>query len=287
MCEEFVAAMQGEFEMSMMGDLTYFLGLQVKQLKLGTFLSQSKYYFDLLKKFKIEDCKEAATPIATNCLMDGSLVYLTASRPNIQFGVCLCARFQSNPKESHFKAAKQILKYLKGTTNVGLWYPNESNIVLSGFSDSNYAGCKLDKKSTSGTCHLLGSSLISWNSKKQACVVLSTVEAEYIAAGHACAQSIWLKHQLMDYGVKLEKVPLYCDNTSAINLTKNPIQHSKTKHIEIRHHFIRDHIEKGDIEIVFVKTENQLADLFTKSLARDRFNKLRTELGILDMKNVC
>ena len=91
----------------------------------------------------------------------------------------------------------------------------------------------------------------------------------------------------MDSGVKLEKVPLYCDNTSAINLTKNPIQHSKTKHIEIRHHFIRDHIEKGDIEIVFVKTENQLADLFTKSLARDRFNKLRTELGILDMKNVC
>ena len=131
MCEEFVAAMQGEFEMSMMGELTYFLGLQVKQLKHGTFLSQLKYCFDLLKKFKMEDCKEAATPIATNCLMDadeagnqvdstkyrgliGSLLYLTASRPDIQFGLCLCARFQSNPKESHFKAAKWILKYLKG-----------------------------------------------------------------------------------------------------------------------------------------------------------------------------
>jgi len=131
------------------------------------------------------------------------------------------------------------------------------------------------------------SSLISWNSKKQPCVALSTTEAEYIAVGHACAQSIWLKHQLMDYGVKLEKVPLYCDNTSAIYLTKNPIQHSKTKHIEIKHHFIRDHIQKGDIEIMFVKTENQLADLFTKPLASDRFNKLRTELGVLDMKNIC
>jgi len=304
MCEEFVAAMQGEFEMSMMSELTYFLGLQVKQLKHGTFLSQSKYCFDLLKKFKMEDCKDTATPIAINYLMDadeagnqvdstkfrgliGSLLYLTASRPDIQFGVCLCARFQSNPKESLFKAAKQIFKCLKGTTNVGLRYPNESNIVLSGFSDSDYAGCKLDRKSTSGTCHLLGSSLISWNSKKQACVALSTAEAKYIEAGHACAQSIWLKHQLIDYGVKLEKVPLYCDNTSAINLTKNSIQHSKTKHIEIRYHFIRDHIQKGDIEIMFVKTENQLANLFTKPLARDRFNKLRTELGILDMKNVC
>jgi len=145
----------------------------------------------------------------------------------------------------------------------------------------------LDRKNTSGICHLLGSSLISWNSKKQACVALSIAEVEYIVDGHACAQSIWLKHQLMDYGVKLEKVPLYCDNTSAINLTKNPIQHSKTKHIEITHHFIRDHIQKGDIEIMFVKIENQLVDLFTKPLASERCNKLRTELGILDMKNVC
>jgi len=170
------------------------------------------------------------------------LLYHTASRPDIQFGVCLCARFQANPKESHFKAAKRILKYLKGTTNVGLWYPCDSNISFSGFSDSDYVECKLDRKSISGTCHLLGSCLISWNSKKQVCVALSTAEAEYSAVGHRCAQIIWLKHQLLDYGVRLSKVPLYCDNTSAINLTKNPIQHSKTKHIEIRHHFIRDHV---------------------------------------------
>ena len=116
-------------------------------------------------------------------------------------------------------------------------------------------------------------------------MALSTAEVEYIAVGYGCAQIIWLKHQLLDYGVKLSMVPLYCDNTSAINLTKNPIQHSKTKHIEISHHFIHDHVQKGDCEIKFVKTENQLADLFTKPLARDRFNKLRIELGILDIKN--
>ena len=117
-------------------------------------------------------------------------------------------------------------------------------------------------------------------------MALSTTEAEYIALEHGCAQIIWLKHQLLDYDVKVSKVPLYCDNTSAINLTKTPIQDSKTKHIEIRHYFIRDHVQKGDCEIQFVESENQLAVLFTKPLARDRFNKLRTELGILDMKNV-
>ena len=113
----------------------------------------------------------------------GSLPYLTTSRPDIHFGVCLCARFQANPKESHLKVAKKILKYLKGTTNVGLWYPCDSNITLSGFSDSDYAVCKLDRKSTSGTCHLLSSSLISWNNIKRACVVLSTTEVEYIVVG--------------------------------------------------------------------------------------------------------
>ena len=183
MCNEFVAAMQGEFKMSMMGEITYFLGLQVKQLKQGTFISQSKYYFNLLKKFELENCKEVVTPTTTNYLMDldevgqqvdstkhkgltGSLLDLITSRPTIQFSVCLYARFQSNLKESHYKDAKGILKYLKGTINVGLWYPSNSKITLSGFSNFDYASCKLDRKIISGTCHLLGSSLISWNRKK-------------------------------------------------------------------------------------------------------------------------
>ena len=122
----------------------------------------------------------------------GSLLYLTASRPNIMFSVCLCARFQANPKESHFNAAKRIMKYLQGTTNVGLWYPSEVSLNLVGYSDSDFAGCKIDRKSISRTCHLLGSSLISWYSKKQACVALSTAEVEYIVAGSCCAQSLWI-----------------------------------------------------------------------------------------------
>jgi len=157
--------------MSMMGELSFFLGLQVKQTKDGIFLCQSKYCKEILKKFEMENCKESS------CYMDadvagkgvdqtkyrgliGSLLYLTTSRPDIMFAVCLCARYQAYPKESHFKAAKRILKYLKGTSSVGLWYPSHSPIHLIGYSDFDFAGCKLDRKSTSGTCHLLGSILI-------------------------------------------------------------------------------------------------------------------------------
>jgi len=236
----------------------------------------------------MDSCKEANTPMPSSCYIDvdaaakgvdetkyrgliGSLLYLTTSRPAIMFVVCLCAIYQANPKESHFKAAKRILKYLKGTTNVGLWYPSYSPIHLIGYSDSNFAGCKLDRKSTNGTCHLLGSSLISWHSKKQACAALSTVEAKYISTGSSYAQILWLKQQLANFGLKISKVPLLCDNTSAINLTKNQIQHSRTKHIEIRHHFIRDHMNNGDCEMKFIETKLQLVDIFTKPLPKDRF----------------
>jgi len=138
--------------------------------------------------------------------------------------------------------------------NVGLWYPSHSPIHLIGYSYSDFAGCKLDRKSISGTCHLLGSSLISWHNKKQTCVALSTAEVKYIVAGSCCAQIIWLKQQLEDFGLKISKVSLLRDNTSAINLTKNQIQHSRTKHIEIRHHFIRDHVNNGDCKMKFIET---------------------------------
>ena len=132
----------------------------------------------------------------------------------------------------------------------------------------------------------LGSSLISWNSKNQACVALSTAEAEYIAVGSCCAQILWLKQQLANFGLQINKVPLMCDNTSSINLTKNQIQHLRTKHIEIRHHFIRDHVSNGDCEVKFVETKLQLADIFTKPLLKERFFFLRNELGILDLNNL-
>ena len=300
MCEDFVKTMKSEFEMSMLGEMNFFLGLQVKQLKDGIFISQEKYCKELLKKFDMNQCKAISTPISTSCQLDqdfagksvdqtkyrgliGSLLYLTASRPDIMFVVCLCARYQSDPKESHYNAAKRILKYLQGSKEVGLWYPNKVSLNLIGFSDSDFAGCKVDRKSTSGTCHMLGSSLISWHCKKQACVALSTAEAEYIAAGSCCAQTLWLRQQLSDFGILLNNIPIKCDNTSAINLSRNPVMHSRTKHIEIRHHFLREHIANGTCDIQFIGTEFQLADLFTKPLAKDRFHFLLNELGIISL----
>jgi len=217
----------------------------------------------------------------------GSLLYLIASRPGIMFVVCLCARYQSDPKESHYKASKRILKYLQGTKDVGLWYPNNVSLNMTGFSDSDFASCNVDRKITSGTCHMLGSSLISWHCKKQACVALSTAAAEYIAAGSYCAQTLWLRKQLSDFGILLNKIPINCDNTSAINLSKNPVMHSTTKHIESRHHFLREHIANGTCDIKFIGTEFQLADLVTKSLAKDRVYFLLNELGIISLNCPC
>uniref|UniRef100_A0A151UFR6 Copia protein n=1 Tax=Cajanus cajan TaxID=3821 RepID=A0A151UFR6_CAJCA len=231
-----IMTMQGEFEMSMMGELTFFLRLQIKQMNEGIFISQSKYCNELLKKFGMEGgCKEAATPISNTCNLDLD-----------EKGIAV------------------------------------DNSKYRGYSDSDYAGCRLDRKSTSGTCPLLGSALVSWHSKKQACVALSTTEAEYIATGSCCAQILWMKKQLRDYGTELNKMPLRCDNTSVINLAKKTILHSRTKHIEIRHHFLRDHVQRYDCVVEFVETSKQLAYIFTKPLPRERFNQLRIELGIVN-----
>ena len=159
----------------------------------------------------------------------------------------MCARFQANPKEAHLVAIKRILRYLKHTPSIGLCYPKGARFQLVGYFDSDYASCKIDRKSTSGGCHLLGRSLVSWTSKKQNSVTLSTAEAEYIAAGACCAQILYMKQTLLDFGVVLEKVPLLCDNESTVKLVDNPVQHSCTKHIDIRHHFLRDHVAKNDI----------------------------------------
>ncbi|MDQ9786237.1 Ty1/Copia family ribonuclease HI, partial [Serratia marcescens] len=195
----------------------------------------------------------------------------------------VCGRFQAKPKLSHFTAAKRILKYLKGTENVGLWYPKDSSFDLKSFSDSDYAGCKIDRKSTSGTCQFLGDRLVSWFSKKQTSIATSTAEAEYLAAGSCCSQLLWIQQQLRDYGIEAGESPIFCDNTSAIAITYNPVLHSRTKHIDVRHHFIRDHVSKKHIRLEYVPTESQVADIFTKALASDKFSSFRNSLGMIEL----
>ncbi|KAK2965965.1 hypothetical protein RJ640_018320 [Escallonia rubra] len=205
-----------EFEMSMMGELTFFLGLQIKQSKEGIFINQSKYTRELLKRFGLENAKPRGTPISpsVNLIKD------------------------ENGKDVDSKL---------------------------------FRGCLVDCKSTSGTCQFLGDALVSWHSKKQTSMALSTAEAEYVAAGSCCAQVLWMRQTLQHFGVSLELIPIMCDSSSAIDISKNPVQHSCTKHIDIRHHFLRDNVQKRLIELKKVGSEDQLADIFTKPLAESSF----------------
>ncbi|GJT34188.1 putative ribonuclease H-like domain-containing protein [Tanacetum coccineum] len=208
-CDEFEALMKSRFQMSSMGELTFFLGLQVKQKEDGIFISQDKYVAEILKKFDFASVKTASTPIETQKplvkdeeasdvdvhlyrSMIGSLMYLTASRPDIMFAVCACSRFQVTPKTSHLNAVKRIFRYLKGKPKLGLWYPRVSSFDLEAYSDSDYAGANLDRKSTTGGCQFLGRRLISWQCKKQTIVATSTTEAEYVAAANCCGQVLWI-----------------------------------------------------------------------------------------------
>ncbi|WVZ70301.1 hypothetical protein U9M48_018977 [Paspalum notatum var. saurae] len=198
--------------------------------------------------------------------MIGSLLYLTATRPDIQFAVYLCVRYHASPRAPLRQAVKRIFRYLKFTPELSLWYSSGSSLSLRGFSDADHAGCRIDRKSTSGTCQLLRTSLVSWSSRKQASVALSTTEVEYL---------LWMKATLSDFGLRFGKIPLLVDSTSAISVAKNPVFYSRTKHIDVRFHFLRDHYKKGDIDLVHVVSANQLADIFTKPLEFDAFMRLR------------
>ncbi|GJS62104.1 hypothetical protein Tco_0656888 [Tanacetum coccineum] len=215
--------------------------------------------------------------------MVGSLMYLTASRPDLVFAVCMCARYQASPTKKHLEALKRVFWYLKGTINWGLWYPKDTAMALTAYADADHAGCQDTRRSTSGSAQFLGDKLVSWSSKKQKSTAISTTEAEYIAMSRCCAQILWMRSQLTDYGFVFNKIPLYCDNRSAIALCCNNVQHSRSKHIDIRHHFIREQVEKGVVELYFVTTDYQLADIFTKALPRERFEFLLPRLGMKSM----
>ncbi|GJR26008.1 hypothetical protein Tco_1102240 [Tanacetum coccineum] len=272
----------------------------VKQLPDGIFISQDKYVKDMLTKFDMESVRTATTPYeaAKTKLKDetdppvnvhlyrsmiGSLMYLTASRPDIMFAVSACSRHQVTPLTSHLNAVKKIFKYLKGQPKLGLWYPKDSPFQLEAYSDSDYAGSHGDRKSTTGGCQFLGRRLISWQCKKQTIVATSSTEAEYVAAASCCAQVLWIQNQLLDYGFNFMNTKIFIDNQSTICIVKNPVFHQRTKHIEIRHHFIRDANEKNLIQVLKIHTDDNVADLLTKAFDGPRFEYLVVHIGMVDM----
>ncbi|KAL1215127.1 Retrovirus-related Pol polyprotein from transposon RE1 [Cardamine amara subsp. amara] len=292
--------MTQEFEMSMCGELTYFLGLLVKQTDDGIFVTGSTYARNLVARFGMDKSRDAKTPMGVNEKLSkdesgedvdeklyrgmiGSLLYLTASRPDIYLTVGVYARYQAKPKMSHLLAVKRIIKYVKGTINLGIYYTKDTNKNLMRYCDADWAGSLDDRRSTSGGCFFMGNNPISWHSKKQNSVSLSTAEAKYIALGSCCTQLLWMKHMAEDYGMTSDSLLIYCDNESAINIAKNPVQHSRTKHINIRHHFICELVEEKLVIVDHVSTEFQLADLFTKPLDFNRFVSLRKAIGVCEI----
>eukprot|EP00253_Pinus_taeda_P015435 PITA_15435 len=289
MNDKFKAAMMNEFEMKDLGIMKYFLGMEVYQSKDDIFIFQTKYAQDMLNKFDMLDCHPSPTPSAHGevlCRDDGanlvdektyrsivgSLIFLTHTRPDITYLVSLVSRYMTNPSEIHMKAAKRILRYVKGILNFGIHYYSSEKFNLVGFSDSNWGGSLDDRKSTSGNCFSFGSGLITWSSKKQSVVALSSTEAEYVAVTSASTQALWLKKILEEIGEKqVQPTVIYCDNVSAIKLAKNPVHHSRTKHFDMKYHFIRDLVQKKDIELKHINTQHQLADIFTKAVAKDQF----------------
>ncbi|GJZ47142.1 hypothetical protein Tco_0600974 [Tanacetum coccineum] len=193
-------------------------------------------------------------------------MYLTTSRPDLTFAICMCARYQAKPTEKHLHSVKRIFKYLRGTVNQGLWHPKDSFIALAAYADADYASYQYTRRSTSGCMQLLGDRLVSWSSKRQKNAAISSTEAEYIVMSGCCAQILWMRSQLTYYGLGFNKIPMYCDNKSAIALCFNNVQHSRSKHIDIRFYFIKDQVENGVVELYFVNTEYQLVDIFLKFL---------------------
>ncbi|GJV67830.1 retrovirus-related pol polyprotein from transposon TNT 1-94 [Tanacetum coccineum] len=252
LCDLFSKIMCSKFKMSMMGKISFLLGLHISQSPGGIFINQSKYALESLKKYGFDSCDPVDTPMVEKSKLDedkegkavdpshyrgmiGTLLYLTASRPDLQFAICMCARYQARPTEKHLNAVKRIFRYLKGTVHRGLWYPKDSLIALIAFVDADHAGCQDTRRSTSGSMQLLGDKLVSWSSKRQKSAAISSMEAEYIAL---------------------------------------------SKHIDIRFHFIKEHVENGVIELYFVNTEYQLADIFPKALGRNRIEFLINKLGM-------
>ncbi|XP_037496769.1 uncharacterized mitochondrial protein AtMg00810-like [Jatropha curcas] len=276
--------------MKNLGEIGCFLGLEVEKSDLGYFVSQKGYAKSLLERFGMGESKEMATLMEPNLKLTkdegkllkdakkfrqlvGCLIYLTITRPEISFSVSVVSvvsQFMQNPRTSHLDAAKRILCYVKGSLSHGLWYKRCEKFLLVGFTDADWAANASDRHSTSGYCFNTGSAVISWSSKKQDVVALSSTESEYVAATMAAQECIWLK------SIWLKRLDL--------RTSSNPIFHARTKHIEVRHHFIREKVLNEEIELIGVRTSEQVADIFTKALVKPKFQLFRDALGVVDSK---
>jgi hypothetical protein len=279
-----------EFEMKDLGLMHYFLGLEVWQSPERIFLNQEKYTVEILNRFDMLEAKLKLLVDTSSDLIDatlykqiiGSLMYLTNTRPDICFAMNTLSQFLVEPKRVHLVAAKHVMRYLKGMIDYGLSYDGDHNFTLSGYTDLDWARSIADRKSTSGCCFSLGSAMISWKSRKQSSIALSTAEAEFIATCSASCEAIWLQKLLTGlFDLEMEATTILCDNQSCIKMTENPVFHDRLKHIEIRYHYIRDMVQRRALKLLYVSTDEQVADVLTKPLSGVKFEHFRDKFGIV------
>jgi histone deacetylase 1/2 len=296
-----VKNLNDNFAIKDLGNLHYFLGIEVKRTQNGLLLTQQKYATDLLEKLGMRVCKAAPTPLSVSdplSLMDGDplgpddstnyrsivggLQYLTLTRPDIAFSVNKVCQFLHAPTTVHWTAVKRILRYVKDTVDIGITFQPSSSTLLSGFSDADWAGCLDDRRSTGGFAIFVGPNLVSWSARKQATVSRSSTEAEYKALANATAEMIWIEALLRELGVQLKEKPcLWCDNLGATYLSANPVFHARTKHIEIDFHFVRERVANKKLRVKFVSSKDQVADGFTKALPVKNLHEFRRNLNLL------
>ena len=291
-----------KFEMKDLGPLHHFLGVKVIQNRHSgeIWIGQPLYTEKILQRYGMHDSKSVSTPVSPDVKLVasegpddacnqqmyqavvGSLLYLsTKTRPDIAYAVSSVARFCVKPTKGHWTAVKRILRYLKGTSNLGLIYREDTPGIITGYSDADWAGDVGDRKSTSGYVFLLGGAAISWKSSKQTCVALSTTEAEYIALSAAAQEAVWLQKLTSDLlNESVREISILEDNQSAICLAKNPQVHGRTKHIDIKYHFIRDMVDTGRIKLTYCASEDMIADMLTKGLPIKQFEKIRGLAGV-------
>jgi hypothetical protein len=301
--QEFKQQMNRTFCMSDLGLLSYYLGMEVKQRPGEITICQRAYAAKIVDQCGMTGCNSVDTPMEQNCKLllgkpnlardatkfrsiVGSLRYLVNTRPNIAFAVDMVSRFMEAPTTEHWAALKRIVRYISGTTEYGCKYTYRSftNLKLLGYSDSDHAGDLEKKKSTSGVVFFLNGNVVTWTSQKQRVVSLSSSEAEYIAAASAACQGVWLVRLIADLtGEKMQKFRLLMDSKSAIELSKNPVYHERSKHIDTRYRFIRECVADGIVEVDHVSTDRQLVDILTKPLGRIKFVEMRQQLGVGDV----
>jgi hypothetical protein len=302
--EAFKEEMRHTFRMSDLGLLSFYMGIEVKQGNNSISLCQAAYARKLLEKAGLENCNSCSTPMETRLQLStkstseeveakmyrslvGSLRYLVHTRPDISFAVGYVSRFMEKPRQEQLAAVKHLLRYIAGTVSHGLVYSKftKGNNRITGYSDSDFGGDVDERKSTTGVIFFLGQMVISWMSQKQKLIALSTCEAEYIAGAAGACQAVWLNRLLEELtGISPQQPILRMDNQSAIALSKNPVLHDRSKHIDTKFHFIRQCVEDGRLCLDYVQTQEQLADVLTKSLGRARFCELRDKIGIIQLK---